>query len=71
MVEQDKCYFFNGIIQLDEVYSDKQATIPLFAKIKVSDKLSMKTVADFVTETIEPGSKLVTDCFGIYNSFTG
>ena len=95
MAEQDKRYFLDGIIQLDEAYfggpggkqgrgtekavafvavstaiSDKQASIPLFAKIKVSDKLSMKTVEDFVTETIEPGSKLVTDCFGIYNSLT-
>ena len=50
--------------------SDKQATIPLFAKIKVSDKLSMKTVKDFVTGAIEPGSKIATDCFGIYNSLT-
>lgn len=29
---------------------------------------SIKTVKDFVTGAIEPGSKLITDCYGIYNS---
>jgi hypothetical protein len=50
------------------ISEDNQATIPLFAKIKVSDKLSMKTVKDFVVGAIEPGSKITTDCFEIYNS---
>jgi antitoxin component HigA of HigAB toxin-antitoxin module len=30
----------------------------------------MKTVKEFVDEVIESGSKIVTDCFQIYNSLT-
>lgn len=50
------------------ISEDNQAIIPLFAKIKLSDKLSMQTVKDFVVGAIEPGSKITTDYFGIYNS---
>jgi transposase-like protein len=46
----------------------EHATIPLFAKIKVTDKLSMDIVKDFVNEAIVTGSKIVTDYFGIYNA---
>jgi hypothetical protein len=55
-------------VAVSATISDKQATIPLFVKVKVIDKLSMKTVEDFVTKSIEPGFKIATDCFGIYNS---
>jgi len=59
-----------AFVAVSTTISDKQASIPLFAKIKVSDKLSMKTVKEFVDENIDSGSKISTDYFRIYNSLT-
>jgi transposase-like protein len=57
-----------AFVAVSTTISDERALIPLFAKIRVSDKLSTEAATDFVTEAIEPGSKIVTDYFGIYNS---
>jgi transposase-like protein len=57
-----------AFVAVSTVMSDEQALIPLFAKIKITEKLSIETATDFVTEAIEPGSRLVTDYFKIYNS---
>ena len=57
-----------SFVAVSTAVSDKQAVIPLFAKIKITEKLSLETATDFVTKSIEPGSKLVTDCFRIYSS---
>jgi len=56
-----------AFVAVSTVTSDESAVIPLFAKIKILDKLSAKIVKEFVDEAIEPCSKIVTDCFGIYN----
>jgi len=57
-----------AFVAVSTVISDKKALIPLFAKIRISDKLSTETATSFVTDAINPGSKIVTDYFGIYNS---
>lgn len=57
-----------AFVAVSTVISDKQAVIPMFAKIRISDKLSKETATDFVTEAITPGSMIVTDYFKIYNS---
>ena len=48
--------------------ADNGEAIPMFARIKIADKINGETAKNFINAVAVKGSTVVTDCLNIYNS---